>query len=85
MIPPCFIIFIRLLKYFYTDKPVSVDPLISEEKMLAHRSFDGFGILAEDDFINSRKPILVNIDLHISLAAPEKSMNDYFYKNADAR
>ena len=32
----------------------------------------------------SRKPVLVNSDLHISLAAPRKSMTDYFYKNSQA-
>ncbi len=32
----------------------------------------------------SRKPILVNSDVHISLAAPRQSMTDYFFKNADA-
>ena len=67
-----------------TDKPVSVKPRIAEEKMLTHRSFEGFDILSATDFLNSRKPILVNNDLHISLAAPEKSMEDYFFKNADS-
>jgi len=67
-----------------TDKPVSVQPRIAEEKMLAHRSFEGFHILPASDYLDSRKPILINNDLHISLAAPEKSMKDYFYKNADA-
>lgn len=34
--------------------------------------------------MESRKPVLVNADLHISLAAPRKSMTDYFYKNSQA-
>src|ERR1700730_5095178 len=67
-----------------TDKPISVQPRVAEEKMLAHRSFEGFKILSESDYLHSRKSILINSDLHISLAAPAKSLTDYFYKNADA-
>jgi homogentisate 1,2-dioxygenase len=67
-----------------TDKPVSVQPRIAEEKMLTHRSFEGFQILPGTDYLDSRKPILINNDLHISLAAPEKGMKHHFYKNADA-
>jgi homogentisate 1,2-dioxygenase len=67
-----------------TDKPVNVQPVIAEEKMLQHRSFEGFNIKREKDFLHSRQPVLVNSDCHIVLAAPEQSMGSYFYKNADA-
>ncbi len=67
-----------------TDKPFSVIPEIAEEKMLQHRSFQGFKIKPENDYLKSRKPVLVNNDCHVSLAAPRESMKDYFYKNADA-
>lgn len=67
-----------------TDEPFSVKPEVAEEKMLKHRSFQGFNIKPEDDYLKSRKPVLVNNDCHISLAAPRKSMEDYFFKNADA-
>jgi homogentisate 1,2-dioxygenase len=66
-----------------TDAPYIVIPQVAEERMLKHRSFQGFRINPEKDFLISRKPVLVNNDCHISLAAPQKSM-DYFYKNADA-
>jgi homogentisate 1,2-dioxygenase len=59
-------------------------PRIAEEKMLKHRSFEGFNIRPEKDFLQSRKPVLVNNDCHIVLAAPQESMSGYFYKNADA-
>ena len=52
--------------------------------MLKPRSFEGFNIKPEDDFLDSRKPVLVNNDCHIVLASPRKSMENYFYKNADA-
>lgn len=66
------------------DTPFSVAPKVAEEKMLKHRSFQGFNIMPKKDFLKSRKPVLVNSDLHIVLAAPQESMTEYFYKNADA-
>jgi homogentisate 1,2-dioxygenase len=68
----------------HTDEPVNMMPTVAEEKMLKHRSFEGFHIKPEADFLQSRKPVLVNSDCHIVLAAPQQSMKDYFYKNADA-
>lgn len=62
----------------------SVEPKVVLSKHLKHRSLKGFQIQPADDFLESRKAVLVNSDLHISLAAPRKSMTDYFYKNADA-
>ena len=67
-----------------TDEPVNVSPQVAEEKMLKHRSFEGFKIVPQKDYLQSRKPVLVNNDCHISLAAPQQSLQDYFYKNADA-
>ena len=67
-----------------TEKPVSVAPEIAEEKMLKHRSFEGFNVKPAKDFLESRIPVLVNNDVHIVLAAPQGSVTDYYYKNADA-
>lgn len=67
-----------------TDPPVSVMPEIAEEKMLQHRSFEGFKIPPADDYLESRKAILVNNDCHIVLASPRKGTTDYFFKNTDA-
>ncbi len=67
-----------------TDEPVNVQPKVAEEKMLKHRSLEGFNIKPAQDYLQSRKAILVNNDCHIVLAAPQQSMKDYFYKNADA-
>ncbi len=64
--------------------PYSVEPKIAKEKHLRHTSLLGFNIKQEDDYLKSRKPVLVNADLQISLAAPKKSMTDYFYKNSQA-
>ncbi len=68
----------------HTDEPISVMPKVAEEKMLKHRSFEGFNIAREKDYLKSRKAVLVNNDCHIVLAAPQQSTTNYFYKNADA-
>jgi homogentisate 1,2-dioxygenase len=65
-------------------EPYSVEPKIAHEKHLRHTSLLGFNIDPEDDYLKSRKPVLVNQDLQISLAAPRNSMTDYFYKNSQA-
>ncbi|MEK0422449.1 MAG: hypothetical protein RLZ95_359 [Bacteroidota bacterium] len=64
--------------------PYSVEPKIAKEKHLRHTSLLGFNIKQGDDYLKSRKAVLVNSDLQISLAAPKKSMTDYFYKNSQA-
>ncbi len=64
--------------------PISVAPKTVSDKQLKHRSLKGFRIAAEDDYLKSRKPVLVNQDCKISLAAPRHSMTNYFFKNADA-
>jgi len=67
-----------------TEPQLSVAPTVAEEKMLKHRSFEGFKIIPEKDFLQSRKAVLVNNDCHLVLAAPQESMTSYFYKNTDA-
>ena len=64
--------------------PYSVEPKIAREKHLKHTSLLGFNIKPEKDYLESRKIILVNSDLQISLAAPMESMTTYFYKNSQA-
>lgn len=64
--------------------PYSVEPKIAREKHLKHTSLKGFNIQPVDDYLESRKVVLLNNDLHISLAAPKKSMTNYFYKNSQA-
>ncbi|HJV19483.1 MAG TPA: homogentisate 1,2-dioxygenase [Sediminibacterium sp.] len=67
-----------------TDEPVNVMPEVAEEKMLKHRCLEGFQVKPEADYLQSRKAVLINNDCHIVLAAPQQSMLQYFYKNADA-
>lgn len=64
--------------------PISVAPKIVSDNQLKHRSLKGFQIPSEDDYLKSRKAVLVNTDCQIILAAPRKSTTNYFFKNADA-
>lgn len=64
------------------DIPYSVKPEVVEDEQLKHRSLQGFKIEPEDDYLKSRKAILVNNDCKIVLAAPRKSMTDYFFNNS---
>lgn len=64
--------------------PYDVSPKIAREKHLKHTSLKGFQVKPKADYLESRVPVLVNQDLHISLAAPMESMKDYFYKNSQA-
>lgn len=62
----------------------SVEPKIAIGKNIKSLLFKGFELKPEDDFLESRKAMLVNKDCIIGLAAPRQSLRNYFYKNADA-
>lgn len=62
---------------------VDLNPKVAFEKQLQMRSFMGYKAPKKDDYLESRVPFLVNSDVQIVLAAPKKSLHDYFYKNAD--
>lgn len=66
------------------NEPYSVEPKIARKKHLKHTSLKGFNVKPTKDYLEARVPVLVNNDLHISLAAPQESMTDYFYKNTQA-
>lgn len=66
------------------DKPYAVGPELAEEHNMQHRAFEGFNITPEDSYLKSRIPVLVNNDVHLSLAAPRLSMSDTFFKNSSA-
>lgn len=62
----------------------SVEPEIAIDKNIKSLLLQGFQVAPQDDFLDSRKDMLVNRDCIIGLAAPRKSLRTYFYKNADA-
>lgn len=66
------------------DQPVDVRPVLSCPHNITPRRLMGFDVPFTDDYLDSRTPLMANNDLVIGLAAPKRSMTDYFYKNADA-
>ena len=62
----------------------SVAPKIAVDKNMKALSFKGFSLKPEKDFLDSRKTLFANNDLHIGLAAPKEFSKDYFYRNSDA-
>ena len=62
---------------------IDVMPEVAVEKNMKAYALNGFQLPPKDDFLESRVTVLMNNDCHIVLAAPKKSLNDYFYKNAD--
>lgn len=63
---------------------IDLSPQIAVEKTIQARLLKGFDLKPEADYLDARKVLLVNSDLHIGLAAPTASLRSYFYKNADA-
>lgn len=68
-----------------TEEPVDVSPKAATDNILKHRSYRGFKITPETEYLDSRKIVLFNSDVQLSLAAPQAGLGpDTFYKNADA-
>ena len=63
---------------------VDVKPKIAIDKNMKMKSFQGFDVKPEADYVKSRVTVLMNNDCKLSLASPSESMTEYFYKNADA-
>lgn len=66
------------------EKAIDISPKYIDNDPMINRSFHGFNIEPKDDYLGSRKVVLGNADVQISLASPRKSMVDYFYKNSQA-
>jgi homogentisate 1,2-dioxygenase len=68
----------------HIGKVVDVTPKVASENNITSLMLDSWQAPPTDDFLEARIRTLVNQDCHISVAAPRKSMTDYFYKNTDA-
>lgn len=71
-------------KVLKIDDPIDVTPKVAVERNLKNRAFKGTKATPADDYLESRKIVLTNDDVNIILAAPTKSMDDYFFKNAQS-
>ncbi|MEP3837206.1 MAG: homogentisate 1,2-dioxygenase [Algibacter sp.] len=65
-------------------KQYNVAPKIVLTNNIKSYRLKGFQVKPENDFLESRKTVLINTDCAIILAAPKESTKDYFYKNTDA-
>lgn len=65
-------------------KAIDLSPKVAIKNNITSKMLKGWDVKPQDDFLESRVRVLVNSDVHIALAAPKKSMTDYFYKNTDA-
>lgn len=65
-------------------KSVDVTPKVAIPKNIKPLLLKGFQVKPTADFLESRTTVLFNGDCSISLAAPQKSVTEYFYKNGDA-
>ncbi len=65
-------------------KSYDVTPKIAIDKNIKSLLLQGFQVSPQNDFLESRKAMLMNKDCIIGLAAPKESLRSYFYKNADA-
>lgn len=64
--------------------PIDLTPIAALDKHVKAQMLRGFDVKPTADFLDSRTIVLFNNDVNIALAAPQKSMTTYFYKNADA-
>ena len=64
--------------------PIDIMPKIAQSKHITARKLMSYDVAPQNDFLDSRVKLLVNNDVHIGVAAPIKSLTEYFYKNADA-
>jgi homogentisate 1,2-dioxygenase len=63
---------------------LDLTPEVAIEKNMKAMRLIGFDVPPQDDFLDSRTPLLINSDVYLGVAAPRKSLTDYYYKNADA-
>lgn len=65
-------------------EPYSVAPKIAIDNNMQHRLFLGYEVAPVEDYLAARKFLMVNSDVYISVAAPQKGTEGYFYKNVQA-
>ena len=66
------------------SEPVFAGPVAAVEHNITPMMLKGWDVRPTPDFLESRRYMLFNNDLNIAVAAPQQSLKEYFYKNADA-
>lgn len=62
----------------------NVLPTAAISNNMQHRAFKTFTVPSKQDYLTSRSVLLFNDEVHLSVAAPTQSMEEYFFKNATA-
>ena len=62
----------------------SIAPKIAVANNIKPLLLSTFQVPPKVDYLESRTPLMLNNDCIIGVAAPQKSVTDYFFKNADA-
>jgi len=62
----------------------SIAPKIAVANNIKPLLLSTFQVPPKTDYLESRTPLMLNNDCIIGVAAPQKSVTDYFFKNADA-
>jgi len=72
-------------KILRVGDPVDMVPVAASKQLMKHRCLKGFNIKPQPEYLKSRKIVLFNSDVQLSLAAPQAGLDpNTFYKNADA-
>jgi homogentisate 1,2-dioxygenase len=66
------------------SKPVFAGPVAEVDFNISPMMLKGWNVAPKKDYLEARTYVLFNNDLNIALAAPQQSLSEYFYKNADA-
>jgi homogentisate 1,2-dioxygenase len=65
-------------------EPLDLTPKAVVARNLMPRKLAGFQHQPTADFLQSRSVLFFNQDVQVGVAAPQQSVTEYFYKNADA-
>ncbi|TAE52345.1 MAG: homogentisate 1,2-dioxygenase [Bacteroidetes bacterium] len=64
--------------------PYAWSPRVAVEKNMQHRAYRCLEVAPAQDYLASRSYLFMNQDLKIAVAAPQQSLDTYFFKNAEA-
>ncbi|MCZ2130875.1 MAG: homogentisate 1,2-dioxygenase [Bacteroidia bacterium] len=64
-------------------KSIDISPKYVTTDNITPRCLQGFNVQPKDDYLESRVVLFGNNDVNVAVAAPKKSMTDYFFKNSE--
>lgn len=64
-------------------KSIDISPKYVTTDNITPRCLQGFNVQPKEDYLESRVVLFGNNDVNVAVAAPKKSMTDYFFKNSE--